>query len=136
VAEALPFGLKVHGELLAESPKHRACCLAVASGFTEYGYAFVDERADETRAESLERSDAAEGTRPEAVPAGPRYGMRGWRRSTPASAPPWTATPLARWPACASRTSPALLDGGFSGPGHFHLQDDAAMIARLPLVRR
>ena len=58
VAEALPFGLKFMESLLAESPKHPGLLLAVSSGFTEYGYAFVEERADETRADSLERSDA------------------------------------------------------------------------------
>jgi predicted anti-sigma-YlaC factor YlaD len=58
VGDALPFGLKLIESLLAESPKHRGLLLAAASGFTEYSYAFVNQRADETAAENLERSNA------------------------------------------------------------------------------
>ena len=55
VAEALPFGLKLIESLLAQSPKHKGLLLAAASGFTEYGYAFVDTRADEAMGDSLDR---------------------------------------------------------------------------------
>jgi predicted anti-sigma-YlaC factor YlaD len=47
VKAAVPFSLKLMESLLAESPRHRGLLLATASGFTQYGYAFVQQEADE-----------------------------------------------------------------------------------------
>jgi predicted anti-sigma-YlaC factor YlaD len=58
VGEALPFALKLMESLLAESPRHRGLLFAVASGFTQYAYAFVQQTADE-----LEDQDLAQATR-------------------------------------------------------------------------
>src|ERR1017187_7635538 len=52
VAAAIPFGLKMYESLLEETPKHTGLLLAAATGFTEYSYAFVDSRIDETKEES------------------------------------------------------------------------------------
>ena len=46
VGESLPFALKLMESLLAESPRHTGLLLATASGFTEYSYAFVGQRAE------------------------------------------------------------------------------------------
>ena len=53
VKDALPFSLKLIESILAESPKHKALLLAAASDFTQYGYAFVREEADEMEPQSL-----------------------------------------------------------------------------------
>ena len=50
VKAAVPFSLKLMESLLAESPRHEGLLFATASGFTEYGYAFVQEDADELEA--------------------------------------------------------------------------------------
>lgn len=56
VRDAAPFGLKTM-ETLAESlPDHRPIRLALASGFTQYAYAFVNQDAD--RAEDKEIAQA------------------------------------------------------------------------------
>src|SRR5262249_9192212 len=47
IRSAVPFSLKLIESLLAENPKHEALLLAAARGFTQYGYAFVQEDADE-----------------------------------------------------------------------------------------
>jgi predicted anti-sigma-YlaC factor YlaD len=47
IKAAVPFSLKLMESLLAESPRHEGLLCATASGFTEYGYAFVQEDADE-----------------------------------------------------------------------------------------
>src|SRR5277367_4282627 len=47
IRAAVPFSLKLVESLLAESPRHEGLLLAAARGFTEYGYAFVQEDADE-----------------------------------------------------------------------------------------
>ncbi len=54
IKAAAPFSLKLIESLLAETPNHRGLRLAAASGFTQYGYAFVQQDADE-----LEASDHA-----------------------------------------------------------------------------
>lgn len=58
VKAAVPFSLKLIESLLAESPGHQGLLLAACSGFTQYGYAFVNQDADE-----LEDSDLAAATR-------------------------------------------------------------------------
>src|SRR5258706_4083842 len=50
---ALPFSLKLIESLLRESPRHRGLLLAAASGFTQYGYAFVQQEADEMEPRDL-----------------------------------------------------------------------------------
>jgi predicted anti-sigma-YlaC factor YlaD len=54
VKAAVPFSLKLMESLLAESPKHEGLLFATASGFTQYGYAFVQLDAEE-----LEEKDFA-----------------------------------------------------------------------------
>jgi predicted anti-sigma-YlaC factor YlaD len=46
VRDAAPFSLKLMEGLLAERPHHRGLLLALARGFTQYGYAFVQTEAD------------------------------------------------------------------------------------------
>ncbi|MEI8314157.1 MAG: TRAP transporter TatT component family protein [Verrucomicrobiota bacterium] len=54
VRQAVPFGLKLQESLLAESPRHRGLLLSLATGFTQYAYAFVQQDADE-----MEEKDVA-----------------------------------------------------------------------------
>jgi predicted anti-sigma-YlaC factor YlaD len=77
VAAAIPFGLKLYEGLLAESPKHTGLLLAAASGFTEYAYAFVDLKAEETKEESIDRADALRERARKLYLRANRYGMRG-----------------------------------------------------------
>jgi predicted anti-sigma-YlaC factor YlaD len=58
VKAAVPFSLKLIESLLAESPRHQGLLLAACSGFTQYGYAFVNQDADE-----MEDSDIAAATK-------------------------------------------------------------------------
>jgi predicted anti-sigma-YlaC factor YlaD len=77
VAAAIPFGLKTYESLLAESPRHTGLLLAAAEGFTEYSYAFVDSRIDETKEESLDRANALRERARKLYLRANRYGMRG-----------------------------------------------------------
>jgi len=54
VRAAAPFGLKTMEQLAVEKPEHRGLQLALARGFTEYAYAFVQQDAD-----MLEETDVA-----------------------------------------------------------------------------
>jgi predicted anti-sigma-YlaC factor YlaD len=46
VRDAVPFGLKTMEGVLAEKPEHEGLLTALTSGFTSYGYAFVQQDAD------------------------------------------------------------------------------------------
>ena len=53
VKAAVPFSLKLMESLLEESPKHKELLFAVASGFTQYAFAFVQQDADEMEEKDL-----------------------------------------------------------------------------------
>lgn len=53
IKAAVPFSLKLMESLLAESPKHKGLLFATSSGFTQYGYAFVQQDADEIEDKDL-----------------------------------------------------------------------------------
>lgn len=46
VRDAVPFGLKTMEGLLEQKPRHEGLLTALAAGFTQYGYAFVQGEAD------------------------------------------------------------------------------------------
>ncbi|MEL6187848.1 MAG: TRAP transporter TatT component family protein [Myxococcota bacterium] len=46
IAQAVPFGLKTMDAVLERTPEHKGLLLALASGYTQYGYAFLEEDAD------------------------------------------------------------------------------------------
>ena len=55
VGDALPFALKLYESFLESTPKHQGLLLATCSGFTQYGYAYI-----ETQSEALPSSRNAE----------------------------------------------------------------------------
>ena len=78
VREAVPFGLKTMEGLLAENPRHLQLLTALASGFTQYAYAFVQQDAE--LADLDGRLDAARTGRERARKLDLRardYGLRG-----------------------------------------------------------
>lgn len=46
VRDAVPFALKLYESLLESVPKHEGLLLATCSGFTQYGYSFIQTDAD------------------------------------------------------------------------------------------
>jgi predicted anti-sigma-YlaC factor YlaD len=46
VRDAVPFGLKTMEGILEQKPRHEGLLTSLASGFTQYGYAFVQAEAD------------------------------------------------------------------------------------------
>ena len=46
IRAAVPFSLKLVESLLLELPRHRGLLLTACSGFTQYGYAFVEQDAE------------------------------------------------------------------------------------------
>jgi hypothetical protein len=78
VRDAVPFGLKTMEGLLEGTPRHEGLLTALASGFTQYGYAFVQADADEADLDG--KLDAARAGRERARRLYLRargYGLRG-----------------------------------------------------------
>lgn len=77
VREAIPFGLKTMESLLADLPDHHGLLLALASGFTEYAFAFVQSDADEIESQDLARATAMRTRARKLYLRGRDYGLRG-----------------------------------------------------------
>jgi predicted anti-sigma-YlaC factor YlaD len=78
VRDAVPFGLKTMEGLLEENPDHEGLLAALASGFTQYAYAYV--QADADRADLEGKLEAARAGRDRARRLYLRardYGLRG-----------------------------------------------------------
>jgi predicted anti-sigma-YlaC factor YlaD len=58
VRDALPFALKLYESLLESVPTHQPLLVSTCSGFTQYGYAFVEADADAL--DSSRRREAVE----------------------------------------------------------------------------
>lgn len=58
VRSAAPFGIKTMEQLAESLPDHRPIRLALASGFTQYAYAFVNEEADRLADKNIKQAQA------------------------------------------------------------------------------
>ncbi len=77
VKAAVPFSLKLIESLLADSPEHEGLLLAAASGFTQYGFAFVEEDADELAPRDLKGAEALRQRARRLYARARGYGLRG-----------------------------------------------------------
>lgn len=77
IRDASPFSLKLIESLLAESPNHPGLLLAACRGFTQYGYAFVQEDADETEDRDLAASKELKTRARRLYLRARNYGLRG-----------------------------------------------------------
>ncbi|HYQ80363.1 MAG TPA: TRAP transporter TatT component family protein [Anaeromyxobacteraceae bacterium] len=78
VKAAVPFGLKTMEGLLEQKPEHEGLLTSLASGFTQYGYAFVQQDADAAEIEGHNAEARAGRERARALYLRARdYGLRG-----------------------------------------------------------
>jgi predicted anti-sigma-YlaC factor YlaD len=77
IRAAVPFSLKLIESLLAENPRHEGLLLAAARGFTEYGYAFVQQDADELEDTDKAASSAMRLRAAKLYLRAKNYGLRG-----------------------------------------------------------
>ena len=76
VGDALPFSLKLMESVLAETPRHEALLGALASGFTQYAYGYVQLDADEIEDEDYDRALELRDRAKNLYLRAKRYGMR------------------------------------------------------------
>jgi predicted anti-sigma-YlaC factor YlaD len=93
IRAAVPFSLKLIESLLAESPRHEALLLAAARGFTQYGYAFVQEDADELEDTDKVASTAMRVRAAKLYLRARNYGLRGLEVKHPGFAERLKANP-------------------------------------------
>ncbi|MFM8468997.1 MAG: TRAP transporter TatT component family protein [Limisphaerales bacterium] len=77
IRDAAPFSLKLMESLLAESPQHVQLLQALASGFTQYAFAFADQPADELEDKDLAASVAGHLRAKRLYERARNYGLRG-----------------------------------------------------------
>jgi predicted anti-sigma-YlaC factor YlaD len=77
VEDAVPFALKAIESLIENAPRHRGLLTAACSGFTEYAYAFVQQKADFTEAQDLSRATELRMRAKKLYIRALNYGMRG-----------------------------------------------------------
>lgn len=76
VGDALPFSLKLMESVLAETPKHQGLLTALASGFTQYAYGWVQLDADEIEEEDYDRAEELRQRAVKLYGRANRYGLR------------------------------------------------------------
>ncbi|MBI5799870.1 MAG: hypothetical protein HZA92_03955 [Verrucomicrobia bacterium] len=135
IRAAAPFSLKLMESLLIESPQHRELLQALASGFTQYAYAFAALPADEVEEKDLAAAGAGRERAKRLYLRARNYGLRGLEarhpgfekllRSNPAVAVPVANKPdvhLLYWTAASWAASISLA------------KDSPDAIADLPLA--
>ena len=109
VRDATPFALKTIESLLEQSPKHKGLLLAATSGFTEYGYAFVQSEADYAEARDLAAATAMRARAGRLYRRALEYGMRGLEVDHPGFREAMRRNPGEAVAAVRSRTEVPLL---------------------------
>jgi predicted anti-sigma-YlaC factor YlaD len=83
VADAVPFGLKTMEGVLQEQPTHKGLLTALAAGFVQYGFAFVEQPADEIADSDIDRALTMKRRAKKLYLRARSYGMRGLEAGHP-----------------------------------------------------
>ena len=135
VGEALPFSLKLMETLLEQVPNHEGLLYATASGFTQYGYAYVQQEADQLEDDDL---DAAYSLRQRARRLYLRarnYGLRGLEAAHPGFADELRTDPDVAVAVAQEKDIPLLLWTASGWALAIAVsKDDMALIGDLPII--
>jgi predicted anti-sigma-YlaC factor YlaD len=83
VRDAVPFGLKTIESLIDQSPRHKGLLTAACSGFTQYGYAFIQADADYIESQDLDKATALRARAKKLYLRGRDYGLRAFEVEFP-----------------------------------------------------
>jgi predicted anti-sigma-YlaC factor YlaD len=135
VGDALPFSLKLMEALLAESPKHRGLLFAASSGFTQYAYVYVQQSAEQTADQDLEKADALRARARRLYVRARNYGLRGLEAKYPGFEMQLRENPKAAARKAVARDVPLLYWTAASwGAAIAVSKDNPEMIADQPIV--
>ena len=135
IRAAAPFSLKLIESLLAETPSHRGLLLAAASGFTQYGYAFVQQDADELESTNVAAATALRDRARRLYLRARDYGLRGLATTHADFATQLRGDPRAAVRACTAGDVPLLYWTAASWAAAIAIKKDRPdLIAELPQV--
>ncbi len=135
IKAAVPFSLKLMESLLNENPRHEGLLLATARGFTQYGYAFVQEDADEMEDKDLAAAEEMRGRARRLYLRAHNYGLRGLEIRHKGFAKALRANPKAAVSVTAAKDVPLLYWTALSWAAAISLsKDNPDLIAELPMV--
>ena len=135
VKAAVPFSLKLMESLLAENPRHVGLLLAAARGFTQYGYAFVQEDADEMEDKDLTAAEEMRGRARRLYLRAHNYGLRGLEVRHKGFGKALRANPKSAVSVAAAKDVPLLYWTALSWAAAISLsKDNPDLIAELPMV--
>jgi hypothetical protein len=136
VRDAAPFGLKTMESLLESSPRHRGLLLALASGFTQYGNAFIETDALAWRYSDPEAWAAARQRALRMYVRARDYGLRGLELRRPGVTAALRLEPEVAAAAFQRKDVPLLYwTGAAWGAAIAAGLDDPALVADFPAVR-
>ncbi len=135
VRDAAPFSLKLMESLLAESPQHRGLLQALASGFTQYAFAFVGQPADELEEKDLTAANAGHARAMRLYGRARTYGLRGLEARHPGFEKQLRANPAAAVMVAKKADVPLLYWTAASWAAGISLSKDSPdAVADLPLA--
>jgi predicted anti-sigma-YlaC factor YlaD len=135
IKAAVPFSLKLMEALLAEEPKHEGLLLATTRGFTQFGYAFVQQDADELEDKDLTAAEEQRGRARRLYLRAHRYGLRGLEGRHKGFEQALRANPKAAVRAATKQDVPLLYWTALSWAAAIALsKDNPQLIAELPIV--
>lgn len=135
IRDAAPFSLKLMESLLAENPRHPGLLLSAASGFTQYGYAFVQQDADILEATDVAAAAALRVRAKKLYLRGRDHGLRGLEVAHPGLPAALRADPAAALKVCRTEDVPLLYwTAAAWGAAIAATKDDPALIADLPAI--
>lgn len=135
VRDALPFSLKLMESLLAESPRHTGLLLTLASGFTQYGYAFVQQEAERVEDSDLDRARELQVRARRLYLRGRNYALRGLETAHPGFTHLLRQDPRAAASIAARSDVPFLYWSATSWAAAIaQAKDDPGLVADLPQV--
>ncbi|HUO79700.1 MAG TPA: TRAP transporter TatT component family protein [Steroidobacteraceae bacterium] len=136
VGAATPFGLKLMESVLADTPRHEGLLLALARGFTEYSYAYVELPAEALEARDVSAAYAERDRARRLYLRARDYGLRSLEVTHPDAAARLGADPKAAALGFARRDVPAMYWTAAAWGAAIALgKDDAFLVAGLPAVR-
>jgi predicted anti-sigma-YlaC factor YlaD len=83
IRDAVPFALKTIESLIEQSPRHQGLLTAATSGFTQYGFAFIQQEADYVEAQDLDRATRMRARAKKLYLRAVEYGLRGLELDNP-----------------------------------------------------
>lgn len=135
IKSAVPFSLKLMESLLAESPKHEGLLFATSSGFTQFGYAFVQQEAEEIEADNLARSRELQARARRLYLRARDYGVRGLEARHPGFAAQLRENPTAAMAQMRKQDVPLLYWSAASWAAAIAMSKDSPdFVADLPKV--